>query len=115
MIKTKGMKLPESRKTDIQDSYKYLVIPQANGNPHEDAMRPATAKFLQRVRQTLRSQLNRNKSQAINMYALPVNRYLAGIVSWPHEEIDVTDVNTRKLLNIWIYGWFDSKSSTLRL
>ncbi|XP_055368940.1 uncharacterized protein LOC129604854 [Betta splendens] len=71
-------------------------------------------KYLQRVRQVLRSQLNgKNKSQAINSYALPVIRYPAGIIRWPKEEIQTTDVKTRKLLTM--NGGFHPKSSTLRL
>ncbi|KAF7656211.1 hypothetical protein LDENG_00045200 [Lucifuga dentata] len=73
VVRTEGVELPEGRITDIQDSYKYLGIPQANGSHDEDARRSATAKYLQRVRQVLRSQLSgRNKIQVINMYALPV-------------------------------------------
>ncbi|KAF7650746.1 hypothetical protein LDENG_00121320 [Lucifuga dentata] len=95
VVRTEGVELPEGRIADIQDSYKYLGIPQDNGSHDEDARRSATAKYLQRVRQVLRSQLNgRNKIQAINMYALPVIRYPAGIISWPQEEMDDTDVKT---------------------
>ena len=47
------------------------------------------------------------------MYSLPVIRYLAGIISWPKEEIEATDIKTRKLLTM--HGGFHPKSSTLRL
>ncbi|KAF7652639.1 hypothetical protein LDENG_00094320 [Lucifuga dentata] len=30
--RTEGVELPEGRTADIQDSYKYLGIPQANGS-----------------------------------------------------------------------------------
>ncbi|XP_078808275.1 uncharacterized protein LOC144994388 [Oryzias latipes] len=73
-----------------------------------------TAKYLQRVSQVLRSQLNgKNKTRAINSYALPVIRYSAGIIRWPKEEIQTTDVKTRKLLTM--HGGFHPKSSTPRL
>lgn len=36
---------------DLQGSYKYLRIPQANTNYDKDAARSATAKYLQKVRQ----------------------------------------------------------------
>ncbi|KAK7886240.1 hypothetical protein WMY93_025861 [Mugilogobius chulae] len=92
---------------DIEDSYKYLEIPQANGNLEQATRKAATAKYLQRVRQVLRSQLNgKNKSRA-------VIRYPAGIIRWPKEEIQTTDVKTRKLLTM--HGGFHPKSSTLRL
>ncbi|TWW67366.1 hypothetical protein D4764_02G0004070 [Takifugu flavidus] len=69
---TDGVELPERNITDVQHSYKYLGIPQTNGN-HEDATRrSATVKNLQRLRQVLKCQLNgKNKIQAINTYALP--------------------------------------------
>lgn len=57
-------------------SYKYLVIPQANGNHKATTRKSATGKYLHRVRQG-------NNIQAINTYALPVIRYPAGINSWP--------------------------------
>ena len=79
MISIEGIDLPEGNIGDIQDSYKYLGIPQANGNHEEATRKSTTAKYLQRVWQVLKSQLNgKNKVQAINMYALPVIRYPAG-------------------------------------
>ncbi|TWW71637.1 hypothetical protein D4764_16G0001340 [Takifugu flavidus] len=40
--------------TDVQNNYKYLGIPQANGNHEEAARRSATVKYLQRLRQVLK-------------------------------------------------------------
>uniref|UniRef100_A0A3B3HDB2 HAT C-terminal dimerisation domain-containing protein n=1 Tax=Oryzias latipes TaxID=8090 RepID=A0A3B3HDB2_ORYLA len=114
VVHTGGVSLPEGTIADIEDSYKYLGIPQANGNLEQATRKAATAKYLQRVRQVLRSQLNgKNKTRAINSYALPVIRYPAGIIRWPKEEIQTTDVKTRKLLTM--HGGFHPKSSTLRL
>ncbi len=96
---------------DVQDSYKYLGIPQANGNHEEAARKSATAKYLHRVRQVLKSCLNgRDK---INNHALPVIRYPTGSISWPKEEIEATEVKTRKLLTR--YGGFHLTSNILRL
>ncbi|KAJ0055988.1 hypothetical protein NL108_017219 [Boleophthalmus pectinirostris] len=95
VVHTEGVALPEGTTADVEDSYKYLGIPQANGSLEEVTRKAAMAKYLQRVRQVLRSQLNgKNKAQAINSYALPVIRYPAGIISWPKEEIQTTDVKT---------------------
>ena len=47
------------------------------------------------------------------MYALPVIRYPAGIISWPKEETEATDIRTRKLLTM--HRGFHPNSSTLRL
>lgn len=43
--------------------------------------------------------------------ALPVIRYHAGIISWPLEEMQATNVKIRKLLTM--YGGFLSRSSIL--
>ncbi|TWW59399.1 hypothetical protein D4764_06G0009290 [Takifugu flavidus] len=110
VIATDGVDLPEGNITDVQDSYKYLGIPQANGNHEEAARRSATAIYLQRLRQVLKSQLNgKHKIQAINTYALPEIRYPSGIIPWPLEEIQATDIKTRKLLTM--HGGFHPKSS----
>lgn len=59
MIMTKGVDLPEDNIANVQDSYKYIGIPQANGNHEETRRKPAW--------QILKSQLNgKNKIQAIN-------------------------------------------------
>ncbi len=114
MISTEGIELPKGNIADVQGSYKYLGVPQVNGNHEEATRRSATVKYLQRVRQVLRSQLNGwMKIQAINTYALPVIRYPASIIAWPKEEIEAPDIKTRKLLTI--HGGFHLKSSTLRL
>ncbi len=114
MIRTEGVELPEGSTADVQDSYKYLGIPQANGNHEEATRKSATTKYLHRVRQVLKSWLNgRNNIQAINTYALPVIRHPTGTISWPNEEIEASDIKTRKLLAM--HGGFHPKSSTLRL
>ena len=65
LITTEGGELPEGNITEFQNSYKYLGVPQANGNHEESARKSATTKYLQRVRQVLKSQLNgKNKVQA---------------------------------------------------
>ena len=50
MITTEGTELLEGNIADVQDSYKYLAIPQSDGN-HEVAKRSATAEYVQRVSQ----------------------------------------------------------------
>lgn len=95
VIRAEGVQLPEGSITDTWDSYEYLGIPQASGSQVENTRRSATAKYLQMVRQVLRRQLSgRNKTQVINIYTLPVIRYLAGILSWSQEEMDTADVKT---------------------
>lgn len=50
------MEVPEGITADIQASYDYLGIPQANHD--KDAWRSATAKYFQRVRQRLEHPMN---------------------------------------------------------
>uniref|UniRef100_A0A096ME63 Uncharacterized protein n=1 Tax=Poecilia formosa TaxID=48698 RepID=A0A096ME63_POEFO len=114
VVHTEGVSLPEGTIADVEHSYKYLGIPQANGKLDEVTRKGATAKYLQQIRQILRSQLNgKNKIRAINSYGLPVIRYPAGITTWPMEEIKTTDGKTRKLLTM--HGGFPPKPSPLRL
>lgn len=73
IVETKGIALPEGRKADIEDNYKYLGVPQAHSNHKKATREAATAEYLQRVRQVLKTQLNGKKRiKAINGYALPV-------------------------------------------
>ena len=58
MITTEGVELPEGITADVQDSYKYLGIPQADGNREETTKKSATAKYLCRVKQVRKHQLN---------------------------------------------------------
>jgi len=58
VIPTEGVELPEGTVEDVKDSYKYFGIPLANDNHEEATRKSATTKYLQRVRQVLKSQLN---------------------------------------------------------
>jgi len=70
VITTEGVELPEGTIVDVQDSYKYLEIPKANGNYMEAARKLVTTMYLKRVRQVLKSQLNRkNKVRYIRNMA----------------------------------------------
>lgn len=63
VVKTEGIVVPGGNIADIKDSYNYL-IPQANGSHEEAARKSATSKYLQKVKQVLRSQQNgKNKIQ----------------------------------------------------
>uniref|UniRef100_A0A3Q3VTN3 Uncharacterized protein n=1 Tax=Mola mola TaxID=94237 RepID=A0A3Q3VTN3_MOLML len=70
---TTGVELPEGNIAIVQDSYKYLWIPKANGNHEEATRKSASAKYLRRVRLVLKSQLN---------------GHVWCILTWPKEEIE---------------------------
>ena len=56
IISTEGVELPERNIGNVQNSYKYHGIPKANGN-YEEIVRKS-AKYLYRLKQVPRSQLN---------------------------------------------------------
>ena len=89
MITIQGVELPDGNLANVEDSFKYLWIPQANGNYGAKVRKSATAKYLYGVRQ-LNSQ---NKIRAMNTYALPVIRYTASIITRPKGEIEVTEIS----------------------
>lgn len=65
----------------IGQSQYVLLIPQSHGNHYEEAKKTETSKYHQRIKH-LKSQLSgKNKIHAINMYTLPVIRYLGYPVS----------------------------------
>lgn len=81
-----GIVLLEGNIADTEGSYKYLGSPQANRNTKAAIGKAASTKYLQRIREVLRSQLHaKNKICAINTYTLLVIRYSAGIISLPKE------------------------------
>lgn len=83
---------------DIEDSY-----PLAQRNNEDIARKAGNGRSLQPVRQVLRSQLNgKNNLQAISTYALLVIKYSTGIINWLKEEIEATDIRTKKPP---YYGW----------
>ena len=65
MITIGGAELPEGSTVDVQDSYRYLGIPQVNGNHEEAAWKSATAKNLPRVMQVLKSQMGKTSSRQL--------------------------------------------------
>lgn len=76
-------------------------IQQSHGNHEGAARKTATTIYMQMVRQVLRSQLDgKNKIWAINTYALLIISYSAGIISWPEEEIEASDIKARNVLTM---------------
>ncbi len=53
VISTEGTELSGGNIADVQGNYKYLGVPQVNGNGKE-----ATVRYFERVRQVLKSRLN---------------------------------------------------------
>jgi hypothetical protein len=99
-----GIELPNKqtiRSLNLEESYKYLGILQADNIKHMQVKRKTTTEYLKRVRKVLKSKLNGgNTIRAINSWAVPVIRYTAGIVDWTQNELDDLDRKTRKAMTI---------------
>lgn len=81
VISSEVVASPKSKIADIQDSVRYLSIPQANGSHDEDIRRSAATKYLQRVRKVLRGQLSGNTRQHKMLETSHVSRHLCRLVS----------------------------------
>ena len=70
--------------------------------------------YIKRLKAILKSKLNSgNTVKAINSWAVPVIRYIAGIVDWKNSELLNMDRKTRKVLNM--YQPLHSRSNVDRL
>ena len=85
VIQPEGINLPNNniRGLNLEESYKYLEILQADDIKHVQVKKKAASEYTKRVRKVLKSKLNGgNTIRAINSWAVPVIRYTAGIVDW---------------------------------
>lgn len=53
----------------------------------------------------------KDKVHTINMYALPIIRYVADIVSWPTEDMKTVNVKTQKLFPPQVQLYFSWKEN----
>ena len=73
-----------------------------------------TSEYFHRVKKVLKSKLNgRNTILALNTWAVPVQRYGAGIVNWSKAELENMDRKTRKRMTI--YGMLHPRANVDRL
>jgi len=85
--------LPEGNTANAQDSYKYLGVPQSNGN-YESTRKSTTNKYLQRMTQMFKSKLNeKNKFRDEHICS-------TGIMTYLKEEIIAINTKTRKILTM---------------
>ena len=101
VVNTEGINLPNNniRGLNLEESYKYLGILQADDIKHVQVKKKATTEYTKRVRKVLKSKLNGgNCIRAINSWAVPVIRYTAGVVDWTQAELEDLDRKTRKLM-----------------
>ena len=101
VVQAEGINLPNNniRGLNLEESYKYLGILQADDIKHVQVKKKAASEYTMRVRKVLKSKLNGgNSTRAINSWAVPVIRYTAGIVDWTQAELEDLDRKTRKLI-----------------
>ena len=85
----------------LEESYKYLDVQQAEDVKHRQVKKQTSAEYTSRVRKILKSKLNGgNTIQAINNWAVPVIRYIVGIIDWTIAELEDLDRKTRKLMTV---------------
>jgi len=102
------------KELDVDHGYKYLGILQSDGIKMEEVTEIAKREYFRRIRLILKSELNAgNTVCAINIWALPVIWYTAGIVDWTVAELQEADRRTRKLLTM--YGAFNLNGDVDRL
>ena len=116
MVTCDGIELPggEKMKGVNEEGYKYLGIVELDGIKEKDMKERFTKEYKRRIKLILKSNLNRrNTISAMNIWAVAVMRYGAGIVKWTKEELEKIDRQTRKIMTM--NGALHPKSDTDRL
>ena len=103
VVKSEGISMPDGKMKNIEeDGYKYLGILEADGVKHEEMKDQLEKEYVRRVRNMLKSKLSGgNIITAINLKAVSIIRYGAGIISWTKMELEELDRRTRKLMTIY--------------
>ena len=97
-----------------EHGYKYRGIVELDKNKERHMEDKLTSEYKRRFELALKSKLNgRNKILAINMWAVPVLRYGAGILKWTTTELKSLDRKSRKIMAMYVA--FHPKSDTDRL
>ena len=103
-VESSGIDLPlgETIKSLEEDcAYKYLGVLEADNIKQKEIKKKIIREYIACCHQILRSLLYAcNKIGTINMYAVAVIRYSAGIVNWTKEDLDNLDRRTWKLMTI---------------
>ena len=114
--KSDGIGLPggEVMKEIEVEGYKYLGILEYDKIMENDVKQTFVKEYLRRTTLVLKSKLNgKNKTNAINTWAVSLMRYGAGVLKWRKDEIDELDRKTRKLMTR--YGALHPKSNVARI
>ena len=89
------------KELDPRKTYKYLGIEESFDIQHKNEKDKLKNEYLRRLRLVLGTESRaKNKIQGIGSLAVPVLRYLFGIIKWHQEELQKLDRKTRKILTI---------------
>ena len=111
-----GIDLPDGQriKEVDEDGYKYLGVLEGASIKTKEMKEMIRKEYLRRVRRVARSRLYAgNLITAVNVWAVSVVRYTAGVLDWSTKELKDMDIKTRKLLTV--NGAFHMRSSVGRL
>ena len=95
MVTCDGIELPDGEKMKgvNEEGYKYLGTVEQDGIKEKEMKDRFTQEYKRRIK--LISNLNsRNAISAINIWAVAVMRYGAGIMKWTKEELEILDRQT---------------------
>ena len=85
-----------------EEGYKYLGILEIDNVKHKEMKEQLKREYIRRVGSILKSKLKGgNIIQAINVRAVSIIRYGAGIINWRVDALKAVDRKTRKLLTIY--------------
>ena len=99
-----GMELPNHNKIRTlgeNETYKYLVILQADTIKQVEMKDKIRKEYLWRTRKLLETKLSsRNLNKGINTWAVPLVRYSGPFLKWTRDELKQMDQRTRKLMTM---------------
>ncbi len=111
-----GIDLPDGQRIKEVDEngYKYLGVLEGASIKTREMKALIRKEYLRRVRRVAGSRLNAgNLITAVNVWAVSVVRYTAGVLDWSARDLKEMDVKTRKLLTV--NGAFHMRSNVGRL
>lgn len=115
-VRSEGITVPSGEViSEVDESgYKYLGVLQDCKIMSKQMKELVRGEYIRRVKAVAKSKLYaRSLMTAINVWAVSVVRYSAGILDWTRAELSQMDVKTRKILTI--NGVFHKKSSVDRV
>ena len=115
-VACEGIDLPDGQRIKEVDEngYKYLGVLEGACIKTKEMKELVRKEYLRRVRLVARSRLYAgNLITAVNVWAVSVVRYTAGVLDWNARELKTMDTKTRKLLTV--NGAFHMRSNVDRL